>query len=540
VTTSRSTPEEGRLLILAPVGKDAALASERFAAAGIPCKACRTVAGLAAEVERGAAAVLVAEEALGDGVEPLASVLERQPMWSDLPVLLLTRPGADSVTVELALRGLGNVILLERPMRVAALVSAASMALRARARQYQSRAQLQSLEEADRRKDEFLATLAHELRNPLAPMRNAVELLRLAGGDLPAASGLADMMGRQVSQMVRLVDDLLEISRITRGTIELRRGPVELSEVVTMAVETSRPMIDAAGHRLEVTLPDEPVWLDADATRLAQVVSNLLNNAAKYTDPGGQIALEARREDAQVALRVRDSGMGIEPTLLPTVFEMFSQGKAASGRAPGGVGIGLTLVRGLVQMHGGTVTAESDGLGRGSVFTVRLPAGTVGPAPVEEPHSFVGQPAGSDKPEVLVVDDNADAAESLAALLDVLGARSRVVHDGTAAIAACQAKAPEIIFLDIGMPQMDGYEVARRIRALPGAEAIHVVALTGWGQDKDRRRSEAAGFDRHLVKPVDVAMLQSLLLAAGGVRRPSAEVAVPERVAEHTGFTSPT
>ncbi len=546
MTMPRSTPEEARLLILAPVGKDAALAGERFAAAGISCRACRTVAALASEVARGAAAVLVAEEALADGVEPLATVLDRQPMWSDLPVLLLTRPGADSPTMELALRRLGNVILLERPMRVAALVSAATMALRARARQYQSRAQLQSLEETDRRKDEFLATLAHELRNPLAPMRNAVEILRLAAVDLPSASGLADMMGRQVSQMVRLVDDLLEISRITRGTIELRRAPVELSRIVAMAVETSRPLVDGAGHRLEIALPDEPVWLDADETRLAQVISNLVNNAAKYTDPGGLIEIDARREGTEVVLRVRDSGMGMEPWLLPTVFDMFAQGKAASGRAPGGVGIGLTLVRSLVQMHGGSVSAESDGLGRGSVFTVGLPAGTcAAPPSMEESPALGDQVSGAERPDVLVVDDNTDAAESLAALLEILGARSRVVHEGTAAIAACETQAPQIIFLDIGMPNMDGYEVARRIRALPGAEAIHLVALTGWGQDKDRQRSEAAGFDRHLVKPVDVQILRSLLRHAGAwqVQRADAgthpeDGAGPETAVAHTSFTS--
>ena len=416
------------------------------------------------------------------------------------------------------------------------------MALRARARQYESRAQLQSLKEADQRKDEFLAMLAHELRNPLAPLRNAVELLRLAT-DVPDAGRLADMMGRQVSQMVRLVDDLLEISRITRGTIELRRALVDLADVVAMAVETSKPLIEAARHRLEIVMPQEPVWLDADATRLAQVLSNLINNAAKYTDPGGLIRLEAARQDDDVVLRVSDSGIGIEPALLPTVFEMFAQGKAASARSPGGVGLGLTLVRSLVRMHGGSVSAASDGPGSGSSFTIRLPAAEA-PAtvPPNDRPSAAPPAERTTIPDVLVVDDNVDAAESLAALLQVLGARTRVAHDGVTAIAACRAQAPDIVFLDIGMPKMDGYEAARRIRELPRADGIHVVALTGWGQDKDRLRSAAAGFDRHLVKPVGPQMLQAILhtaSASAGSDSAVTDAAHRDPAAAGRGFTSP-
>ncbi|HZH08335.1 MAG TPA: HAMP domain-containing sensor histidine kinase, partial [Lautropia sp.] len=291
---------EERLLILAPLGKDGPLTAAKLAAAGLQSLVCRDLASLVEELDRGAAALLVAEEALATGTQRLACILARQPAWSDLPILVLTRLGADSGIVAAAVRTLGNVILLERPVRVATLISAARTALRARLRQYESRAQLQSLEEADRRKDEFLATLAHELRNPLAPLRNSVELLQMAEDSLPTPRKLADMMGRQVSHMVRLVDDLLEISRITRGTIELRRSPVQLAAVVASAVETSQPAIEAADHRLEVVLPHEPIWLDADPTRLAQVFSNLLNNAAKYTDRGGHIRLGAEEQDGEV------------------------------------------------------------------------------------------------------------------------------------------------------------------------------------------------------------------------------------------------
>jgi signal transduction histidine kinase/ActR/RegA family two-component response regulator len=514
VTGSSDAAQEERLLILAPVGKDASLTAAKLRSAGMHCQVCRDIATLAAEIDAGAGAALVAEEALAGGTETLVSVLARQPSWSDLPILLLTRPGADSSTVALAVSTLGNVILLERPIRVSALVSAASTALRARQRQYQSRAQLQSLEEADRRKDEFLATLAHELRNPLAPIRNSVELLRMAGTEQPVVRDLADMMGRQVVHMVRLVDDLLEISRITRGTIELRRMPVQLAAVVASALETSRTMIDASQHRLEVQLPDEDVWLDVDHTRIAQVISNLLNNAAKYTDPGGLIRLTARRVEGEAVIEVQDTGIGIPANLLPRVFDMFAQGDTAASRSPGGLGIGLTLVRSVVEMHGGKVAAYSDGQGTGSLLTVRLPV--MEKAHASGPH----EPAPkrglfTSDSRVLVVDDNHDAADSLGALLEIIGAQVAIAHDGPTALAMVQTHRPDIVFLDIGMPQMDGYEVARRIRQLPQAANALLVALTGWGQEKDRLQSEAAGFDRHLVKPADLDTLRGLLAAAG-------------------------
>jgi len=368
----------------------------------------------------------------------------------------------------------------------------------------------QELREADRRKDEFLATLAHELRNPLAPIRNSLALLRMTG----AGSGvetLLEMMERQVGQMVRLVDDLLEVSRITRGTIELRRETVALSAVVESAVETSRPLFESAHHRLEISLPDEDLLLEADPVRLAQIFTNLLNNAAKYTEPAGHISLSARREEGDVLVAVSDDGVGIPAERLSDIFDLFTQVDETRSRVQGGLGIGLTLVQRLTQLHGGRVEARSEGPGRGSEFRVTLPLASRQRAPAGartslEPPARVAAPR-----RVLVVDDNRDAADSLAALLGVLGADCHVAYDGGSALDAIPSLQPEMVFLDLGMPGIDGYEVARRIRRPERGAAPFLVALTGWGQPDDRRRTREAGFDQHLVKPVDLGALRSLL-----------------------------
>jgi len=367
----------------------------------------------------------------------------------------------------------------------------------------------QALKETDRRKDEFLAVLAHELRNPLAPISNAVHLLRHPDGRR-RADRLVEMLGRQVRQMVKLVDDLLEISRITRDKIELHRQPLLLADVVHGAVETSRPLIDQQHHHLEVRLPDEPLTLEADSVRLTQVLANLLNNAAKYTDQGGRIDLEARRVGAEVEITVRDNGIGIPPGHLPEVFDMFTQAHRATGRGQGGLGIGLAMVRSLVQMHGGTVEAKSAGAGRGSEFIVRLPlAETPGAANAGAAADAATAPLAGQR--ILVVDDNRDAAETLAMLLESDGARARAVYDGPAALAALPGLRPHTVLLDLGMPDMDGFEVARRIRTDPAWAGVRIVALTGWGQESDRERTRGAGFDFHLTKPVDLGMLHAWL-----------------------------
>jgi CheY-like chemotaxis protein len=331
--------------------------------------------------------------------------------------------------------------------------------------------------------------------------------------DAASAERSREVMERQVQHLVRLVDDLLDVSRVMRGKIVLRKEPVELAGIVARAVETAQPAIDAQGHQLTIELPPVPLPLEADPVRLAQVVGNLLTNAAKYTERGGRIWLTARREGDQAVLRVKDTGIGIAPEMLPRIFDLFVQVDHAATRSQGGLGIGLTLVRSLVAMHHGTVQAHSAGLGEGSEFVVRLPLATARQE-VPDQGNDGGQPDQAtprSRRRLLVVDDNRDAADSLAALLRLQGHEVRVVHDGPAALELVGDYRPEVVFLDLGMPGMDGYEVARRLRGLPGLGGIRVAALTGWGQQEDRRRSKEAGFDHHFVKPVDPTSMQALL-----------------------------
>jgi signal transduction histidine kinase/CheY-like chemotaxis protein len=376
----------------------------------------------------------------------------------------------------------------------------------------------EELADADRRKDEFLATLGHELRNPLAPIRNSLEIMRLAEGNAAAVGEARAMMERQVRLMVRLIDDLLDVSRITRGKLRLRKERLDLAAVVRSAVESCRPQLDGAGQRLTVRVPAEPVHLEADPVRLAQVLGNLLNNAAKYTDRGGEVQLTAERRGDEVVVAVRDTGIGIAAEQLPRLFEMFSQGAAATARSQGGLGIGLALVKGLVEMHGGRVSAHSDGPGRGSEFVVRLPA-PAGPAPASRPAgNGDGYPRG--KCRVLVADDNHDAADSLALMLRLRGHDTRTAHDGQEAVEAAGQFRPDVALLDLGMPRLNGFDAARRLRAEPWGATLLLVALTGWGQDEDRRRAAEAGFDHHLTKPVAPADLEEVLARLPNGHRP--------------------
>jgi signal transduction histidine kinase/CheY-like chemotaxis protein len=369
---------------------------------------------------------------------------------------------------------------------------------------------VQQLRLADRRKDEFLATLAHELRNPLAPVRNAIQVLQLKGPPVPELQWARDVIDRQMQQMTRLIDDLLDVSRISRGKIELRRERVNLVRVVQGAVETSRPLIEEQGHELKVALSPEPVFLDADVTRLAQVFGNLLTNAAKYTGRGGRIDLTAERQGSEVVVSVKDTGIGIPVGKLQSIFEMFAQVEGALGRSQGGLGIGLSLAERLVEMHGGSITAHSDGPGRGSEFVVRLPVAVERPddPPVGEDD---GRPAATPRLRILVVDDNRDGAESLGLMLQILGHDVRTAYDGAEAVQAAGDYRPDVVLLDIGLPKLNGYDACRRIRERSWGRNMAVVAVTGWGQDEDKQRSKAAGFDRHLVKPVSVDALVNLL-----------------------------
>lgn len=376
------------------------------------------------------------------------------------------------------------------------------------------------LREADRAKNEFLAVLAHELRNPLAPMRNALEMMRLANGDAARAGQARTILERQLGHLTRIVDDLLDLARITRNTLELRRRPTELPAVLDQAVETCRPMLDRAGHRLTASLPDEPLLLDADPERLAQLFANLLSNACKYTDPGGEIVLTASRQGSEVVVSVRDTGIGLDPAAVPRIFDMFARADEAGQRGQDGLGIGLTLARRVAELHGGTIEARSDGAGSGSEFRVRLPLLRRRPASLATAAPPPGAaPSGSRPQRVLVVDDNADSVETLADLLRRQGHETHMARDGAAAVARTEELRPDAVLLDIGLPGLNGYEAAQRIRSLRGGETILLLALTGWGQDEDRRRSAEAGFDAHLVKPVDLDQLWALLAASARSRR---------------------
>jgi signal transduction histidine kinase/DNA-binding response OmpR family regulator len=374
------------------------------------------------------------------------------------------------------------------------------------------------IQEEDRRKNEFLAMLSHELRNPLAPVRNAVHVLRQSKIDHPQLNWARDVIDRQVTHLVRLVDDLLDVSRITRGKIRLQTEPLDAAAVVAGAVETSRPLVESHRHQLHVTLPAEPLAMHGDPARLAQVLANLLNNAAKYTPDGGEIWLSAAREGGEIVFRVRDTGTGIPPEMLGKVFDLFTQIDHSLDRAQGGLGIGLTLVRRLVEMHGGAVEARSEGAGRGSEFTVRLPATGRVPTPADAndvPPVLSSRVAR----RVLVVDDNVDAAESLAILLRLSGHEVRTAHDGAGALVAAADFRPEVTLLDLALPGMDGYELARRLRSIPATASSLLVAVSGFGQDDDRARSREAGFTYHLTKPVEYSALEKAIASLPGARR---------------------
>ncbi len=364
---------------------------------------------------------------------------------------------------------------------------------------------------ADQRKDQFLAVLAHELRNPLAPISNALEILKQPGLDAPTAAKVRDVADRQLRHLTRLVDDLLDVSRIMRGKIDLRKEKVELAAIVARAVETARPLIDGARHQLTVSQPDQPVWVEADLVRLAQAVGNLLCNAAKYTEPGGTIRLTATCDAGDVVIHVCDNGIGIAPEVMPRLFEMFMQVAPGATRSQGGLGIGLTLVKNLIGMHGGAVEARSDGLGKGSEFLIRLPTVSA-PLQPEQPLATEDAVVALGR-KVLVVDDNADAAQSLAVLLRLRGHEVHVALGGAEALQMVSLSVPELVFLDIGMPDIDGYEVARRLRSQFHA-GLTIVALTGWGTEQDRRRSREAGFDHHLTKPVEMAAVEAVMASA--------------------------
>lgn len=494
---------EQRVLVRATTSKDAGSATDLIRSADMTALACRDMHQLIQEMARGAGLLLLAEETLpAADLARLAGALGGQPPWSDLPVVLLARHGVDSAAVRQVMDGLPNTTVVERPVRQAALVSVVRSALRARSRQYELRTLLNDLHEADRRKTEFLATLAHELRNPLAPLTMAVEILSHAQVAPEVRASQQAVMRRQVAHMSRLIDDLMEVSRVTRGKIELHFETLSLTSIIREAVDQCRPLIAAHGHHLSVVEGNELLHVRGDPLRLTQVFSNLLNNAAKYTPPGGQLKMAVARDGDQAVVDISDNGIGLSEDMLDRIFGMFVQVNHAARLSQGGLGIGLTLVQSLVELHGGSVRASSAGLGQGTTFTTRLPLAASAEMPAAADRLAATSEGALHSVRVLIADDNRDAADSLASYLGLLGATVATAYDGLHAIRMAEQGTWDAAILDIGMPGLDGYEVARRLRHGPAGRALLLIAATGWGQPEDRARAATAGFDHHLVKPI--------------------------------------
>jgi two-component system, sensor histidine kinase len=519
MSTQALENRERRVLVLPPTRRDGDVTCAMLRNVGLDCDVVGNARMLASRLSTTIGAVVLTDAVVGDpDLSSVMEALDHQPQWSDVPVILLSRPVQQSHHDKRRFGKLTNLTVLDRPTSARALVSAVEAAIRGRARQYQIRDQLNSLQaadserkNADRRKDEFLATLAHELRNPLAPIRTGLQALARPGGDGAAGTVIRAIMERQLSQMVRLIDDLLDVSRISSGKVVLQRARVDLRAIAELAIEASQPFIAAGQHDFKADLPDGPVWVDGDASRLSQVIINLLNNAAKYTAEGGQVRLSLSSDHAGALVRVQDNGAGIPPEMLDEVFDMFTQVNRTLDRSQGGLGIGLSLVRRLTEMHGGGVTADSKGLGHGSTFTVRLPLMDAAQSPAAGDEAAQCEPPQRPRLRILVVDDIADVADVLKMLLDLEGFETLVAYSGQTALESAREFRPDVVICDIGLPEMDGHEIARRLRGDPKVASATLIALTGWGAEGELRRTRESGFDFHLVKPVDANALLDLL-----------------------------
>ena len=492
------------------VGRDGPLTCGFLAEEGLDTLACRSVEELCSELLRGAGVVIIAGELLsGEAVAQLRVCIARQPPWSDIPIIVVAgTPDEGSGPITL-FEDLGSVAVLHRPLSLDTLASGVHAALRARRRQYQVRDLLQQREEAERRREEFLAMLAHELRNPLAPIRTGLQVLRLSDSkDMTARTH--SIIERQVGNLSRLVDDLLDVSRITRGTILLRKERVPIFELLKQAADGHAVLAGEKGLSLVLTAPDEPLYVDADPTRLEQMVGNVLTNAIKFTPRNGVIELAAARDDGMAVIRIRDSGIGIPQHMLARIFELFAQTDRPLDRAQGGLGIGLTVVKSLAELHGGSVEARSEGDGKGAEIVIRLPIGTAMQG------AACTQPPVEDDPSrrprrILVVVDNRDAAEVLATYLRACGHTVHIAHDGGAGLIAALREQPDVVICDIGLPGVDGYEFARKLRAEPRLRRCLLVAVTGYGEARDRQRGAEAGFAHYLTKPADPREIERLL-----------------------------
>lgn len=494
---------EQRILIHTPTGRDGRLIFDVLERAGLECFICVRVENVVHELMQGAGALILADEALTpELLKAIRVFLDKQKSWSDFPFLVLRQIGRDTPEMRTRYFTLGNITLLERPVRGVTLISAAICAIRARKRQYEMR-------EIDDRKDEFLAMLAHELRNPLAPISAASNLLRIPTLDREKIQSTSEIISRQVQHMTGLIDDLLDVSRVSRGLVTLDEETQDARHIVVSAVEQVRPLMDSRRHQLTVHNSPVPVSVIGDKKRLVQIIANVLNNAAKYTVVDGHIILTVTADDTSVTFTVQDDGIGMEPHVIERVFDMFAQGERNSDRSQGGLGIGLAIVKSLVNLHGGTVSAHSAGLGKGSTFAVTLPRALDVAAPAQT--SLSELPAAAAPHRLLIVDDNVDAAAMLGDYLEIIGYAVTIEHTAEAALDRIAAESPVACLLDIGLPDMDGSELARRLRERPETASALMIAITGYGQDSDREKSHAAGFDHHLVKPVELPTLLKIL-----------------------------
>jgi two-component system, sensor histidine kinase len=514
----KNVPESGGhlVVVMAPFGRDADLICDELRKAGIQSQCETTIEALCERMGPSVSAVIVAEEALTPRqLDCFVDVLGKQDAWSDIPVLVLTGDGKSTPASMRVMNRLGvccNMTMLERPVRIMTIVASVHAALRARQKQFEVRDLLNESERNVRQRDEFLAMLGHELRNPVGTIRNAIEVLENVGTSINRTEvEQRAIIRRQARHVGHLIDDLLDVSRVTTGKISLYRLPVDLRELVVRCVQAAEGAIEAERHQLSLDIEPQSLVVDGDPVRLEQIVTNLLTNAIKYTPTRGKIEVSARREGEMAVVSVRDNGMGISAELLPHIFDLFTQGHRTIDRAHGGLGIGLTVVRSLVEMHGGRITVESEGTGsrRGSVFTVELPLSQSVVNVVEAPVRTKGA-----RRRVLVVEDNSDARKALRALLQLCGHDVEVAEDGLAGVEKAVRLRPEIALVDIGLPKLDGYGVAREVRNSLG-QGICLVALTGYGQPDDQLRATEAGFDLHLTKPVDPERLFETISRAG-------------------------
>lgn len=509
------TRDEQRLLMVAASKRDQTHATRLFHEDSIETDSCRTVEELVDAIEVGAGAVLLSDAALRrDHILPFLDYLARQPPWSDLPVILVTseeRPGWFHK------QGLLNVSILRQPVHLDTLLSVARSALKSRERQYQVRDLIaeqeetqQELRRMDRRKDEFLATVAHEIRNPISPIRSALDLMQLSGGSLENEPELIEIMNRQVRQLTRIVDDMLDVSRVAAGKLRLIQETIDLREPVWAGIESSRPFIEQSQQTLEVDLGKMPIYVTGDASRLVQCVVNLLNNAAKYTPEGGQITVTAKTASGMAALSVRDTGIGLASDQIDSVFELFQQHDVDRERGQAGMGIGLTLVQRLINLHGGLVEVHSDGIDKGAEFTIRLPT-------IARTHELNSRESRDKKPNkvssfnILLVEDTRAIRILTQRLLEAMGHQVSVAEDGGEGLEKAIELIPDVVLSDVSMPRMDGLQLAKKLRADRKFDSTLLVALSGFGRSDDLQQALAAGFNRHLTKPVDAAMLAEML-----------------------------